>query len=1564
MRKAVFRFLALLLALSLCCGMLTVCADDAPDTVYAGESGAGTEAETETPEEMPDSETGEAEDRPDAGTGETEPAEDMPEPEAEEPEEAAPGTGPAVRGSRSAGTEFEETGIFSCCVTDANGLMIRGYQDPGSGGYYLFVPRTMRLADLSVSIGGIRMEKASKGTLAPDNTLTGAFAKSGDTVTLTSVYGDSYRITAMQSHLPGVYIRLNGASLADVHSNGKDVRYSGTEVIVIGADGSIMIDDPDVQFKGRGNTTWTYDTDKKGYQIKFEKKQTVLGMPKAKKWVLLANSFDDTLIRNSTSFHLAEQLGMPFVPDSTAVELWIDGDYRGSYTIGEKVEIDKNRLDLSDPFGVIAELDNEFYKDEDFYFYDTYLSKYFAIQEAVDEDTPGQAQAALERFHTRLDEFLSWVLDAQPTAITLEALSAYIDVDSFAKWYLVNEYTLNVECVFTSWFWYADGDDDLIHLGPVWDFDSCLGNFPEHSDADLLYMKDTNILFRKLMSAPEFASYVSRVFTQNRSAFSGLSSYASALGSELSASADMNFIRWPILGQHNVKNLYDNAPTYKAAVSRLTGWLGQRYPAFAGKIVTEPYADFSCKVSDDGRTLTVTAENVIGTDNIRAAIWTRTNGQDDLNWYDLAKTGNGTMSRTVDLTRHGGSDRYYVHIYTGTSTLMRIFDLDVEMEQSRPSVAAAYDAESGQIKITLTQAAGYDFIYFPVWSKADGQDDIKWYRAEYGPGGSVSYDVSVLSHKGYGTYYVHAYGSRNGEVTFLASATVEVPEMPKPELRVTVPDGSSLITVTLSNAADAANVRAAVWGTVNDQNDLKWYPMRKSGGVFETACDLALHGETGQYLVHVYGVQNGRDMFLGGETLTISGPAEENWEAESWEAQSDGAGGFTVTLRTAGTGIALVQIPVWNRSDQSDIVWYTASPEDGVYKVVSDISRHAYHTGTYQAHIYVTDTAGRRVCAAKTTFTVNLEEPLLSARLDEASDRIHIRIEHVYLPGGVKEVTFPVWTEEDGQDDLVWYPAMQTGNGIYEADIAVHSTPGRYIIHAYARDRSGNQVFLAADRDSVIVETSVKAVLSTEADLPGGTFRVIADVSAEGAKLSEVYFPVWASDDQSDLKWYAAARNAEGRYEAAVNIADHGGNQGYYRIHCYAKLSNGMQLFAGKTALDMKISSVVETVFSETRDRCRLILRGVPAGTKRVQFPTWSRTGDQDDLVWYEGDQEGDGSWTVDVDSASHRSAGVFYTHIYVTRYGRQEFLMPVSYTLAAGQEETGEAAPTGDAKYAGDRILAVVGGRLAEYDTASGGALRTYNIRANWLAVLGGGREVIVSDETRNVSYVTFDEDGGIESVTKLDTGGGFNIDPAAVRLEDGSILFTMTTVTGTVNNGDPSRECGTYTVKLYSLTGGAAAECIGEIRTVKRNIEDVILVRTGTTLYCVYEEELYDKGSSAIKMQKADISDFMWSEPVTLLKATSDHEPAAFLPQDDGSFLLYYSCDEEKPGSSYSGARAYADRFDRRFRRKSHEAVPLSSAAGILLYDVRSGTDGAAYLYAEDYPAVNRLVSERAGS
>ena len=114
-----------------------------------------------------------------------------------------------------------------------------------------------------------------------------------------------------------------------------------------------------MSIRGRGNSTWN-QKDKKPFKIKLDKKEDIFGFGKNKHWVLLANAFDETLIRNRITYWLCEKLGFEFTPQGVPVDLVMVGDqygekYLGSYYLSENIRVDENRLDI----GELEETDTE-----------------------------------------------------------------------------------------------------------------------------------------------------------------------------------------------------------------------------------------------------------------------------------------------------------------------------------------------------------------------------------------------------------------------------------------------------------------------------------------------------------------------------------------------------------------------------------------------------------------------------------------------------------------------------------------------------------------------------------------------------------------------------------------------------------------------------------------------------------------------------------------------------------------------------------------------------------------------------------------------------------------------------------------------------------------------------------------------------------------------------------------------------------------------------------------------------------------------------------------------------
>ena len=486
-----------------------------------------------------------------------------------------PNTEPDSTTQQSAAQLDEAAAQLSCFTYDDGGRVIQGYYAPQDGVNYLFVPSTQAMGDVVIHVGDADIADASAGVLdAQSGTVAGAFANSGDTVALTGADGTVYTISAMQSTLPSVYIDLQDTTLADIHAD-KDTKHKGNSIYISTLDGVYdLAVENSVEIKGRGNSTWA-GYEKKPYQIKFDDKTSVLGMGEAKKWILLANAGDDTMMRNQLVYRAAAQMDMPYVTQFEYVDLWIEGDYRGTFLLGEKVELGSSRLDLQQDTGVLFEQDIYFYEDEDYWFRSDVLGTEFVLKEIVDEDEETIA-IAMEDFHTSLDALMQYVKNTASEDITLDQLLTMLDVDSLIQYYLINNYVLNAEALDTSCYLYKDGADDVIHFGPIWDFDSCLGNTIVENKS--IYRSDQE-LFNIFLNIPDIYARASELLIQYKPILTSMAEDIPVLQVHIADSAAMNYIRWDINQVQNPGKIKQYLP-FDTAVDTLQVWLAGRAEVF------------------------------------------------------------------------------------------------------------------------------------------------------------------------------------------------------------------------------------------------------------------------------------------------------------------------------------------------------------------------------------------------------------------------------------------------------------------------------------------------------------------------------------------------------------------------------------------------------------------------------------------------------------------------------------------------------------------------------------------------------------------------------------------------------------------------------------------------------------------------------------------------------------------------------------------------------------------------------------------------------------------------
>lgn len=244
--------------------------------------------------------------------------------------------------------------------------------------------------------------------------------------------------------------------------------YTNCSIVIIDEKGGKheTIRDDASTIKIRGNSTSAGH--KKPYNIKFSTKTDVLGMGANKKWTLLANCFEKTLLRNQFAFDIAKQLNVPYTPDYRVVDVYVDEVLQGTYLLVDPIEVGETRVDIDTTKNeFLLELDlNPEDENSQYFFSGRYRIK-FAINEPNLDDLTNEQFDYVEDFVKKAEKALA--------SKDMTEIEKYFDIDSMASFYLVQEFFRNVDVNTSSTRFHIK--DGKIYGGPVWDFDLSAGNY-------------------------------------------------------------------------------------------------------------------------------------------------------------------------------------------------------------------------------------------------------------------------------------------------------------------------------------------------------------------------------------------------------------------------------------------------------------------------------------------------------------------------------------------------------------------------------------------------------------------------------------------------------------------------------------------------------------------------------------------------------------------------------------------------------------------------------------------------------------------------------------------------------------------------------------------------------------------------------------------------------------------------------------------------------------------------------------------------------------------------------
>lgn len=265
------------------------------------------------------------------------------------------------------------------------------------------------------------------------------------------------------SSLPRIYVTITDPNYHGGLLN-KDMGYVSATVEVVDPSGqSSDLVDTEAVIKVRGNST--AGGAKRPYNVKLSSKKNVLGMGKGKKWCLLANMFDKSLLRNKLAYDFAENIGMEFVPATKYVDLWVNGVYVGNYLLSEPIEAKENRVDIDvDNGDYLFERERERYEQGVTYFTTRRYGMRF-----VTGDPEELTDAQMADLMSRLDQ-----VETAIASNDYDTMAQYMNLDSFVDFYITQEFFKNADADYSSTRFYFKGG--ILYAGPVWDFDLSCGN--------------------------------------------------------------------------------------------------------------------------------------------------------------------------------------------------------------------------------------------------------------------------------------------------------------------------------------------------------------------------------------------------------------------------------------------------------------------------------------------------------------------------------------------------------------------------------------------------------------------------------------------------------------------------------------------------------------------------------------------------------------------------------------------------------------------------------------------------------------------------------------------------------------------------------------------------------------------------------------------------------------------------------------------------------------------------------------------------------------------------------
>lgn len=402
-------------------------------------------------------------------------------------------------------------------------------------------------------------------------------------------YGQPGEGDETQFYLPSglPLVVINTVDAVEPYDKVNDI---GCYVRIINTDHSFVMDSATTRLRGNASTQFP----KKPYRIKFDSKQQPLDAPaKAKKWTLINNYGDKTLMRNLLAFHISQQMGMPYTPYGRAVDVILNGEYKGCYQLCDQIEVNKNRVNIDEmedtdvsgealTGGYLWEIDAYAYEEKSWFNSNHNIP---VTIKSPDEDdiTPEQSRYIRDFFNAmEADVYGSHFADPA------NGWRRLLDAETFLKHFLIGELSGNTD-TYWSVYQYKKRGEDKVYTGPVWDFDIAFDNdyrtYPLNNKSEFVCFSGGSV-------AGDMGTFVRRIVLQDPNTMTELKSHWQAgrhhhitaedlcqwidsMALAMDRSQQLNFMRWDILHRQEHMNPVARG-TYAAEVAYLKDYITKR----------------------------------------------------------------------------------------------------------------------------------------------------------------------------------------------------------------------------------------------------------------------------------------------------------------------------------------------------------------------------------------------------------------------------------------------------------------------------------------------------------------------------------------------------------------------------------------------------------------------------------------------------------------------------------------------------------------------------------------------------------------------------------------------------------------------------------------------------------------------------------------------------------------------------------------------------------------------------------------------------------------------------